>query len=98
MGLHHSRTTAVKIAAVTLWAFSTALLVFGTTHASPADHLAVLSWSLWVQMCAWGFTAWWIHDGLHRRSQIRVTELAEIMARVAIEEPDPAQPRLRRVH
>lgn len=96
MGLHHPRTTLVKITAVALWALSLSLITYGTTIA-PHANVETLSWSLWLQMCAWGFTAWWIHDSLHRRDRVRVSELAEIMARVAVEE-HPRHAKLTRVH
>lgn len=103
---HASRfKSPVKIAAASLWVASLTLMVLGTVL--DGDRVILRSWALWIQMVAWGFTAWWIADGLSRRDRLRVAELAEIMARVAAESnhheahPPPHYPRrvkLTRVH
>src|SRR5690349_18793615 len=97
MGLHHSRTRTIKITAVSLWVTSLGLLTFNTAI-SPHPSVECLVWALWIQMCAWRFTAWWISDSLHRRSQVRVADLAEIMARVAVEDAPQSRGRLHRIH
>ena len=70
-------------------------MVVGTLAAEPGRFVA---WGLFLGAGASFVTTWWIVDHIGQRDRLRVTELAEIMARVAMEETGPRPPRLSRIH
>lgn len=73
----HSRGHNVRLLTLAaLWTASGLFMVFGTHY----DSMARLAWGVWLAMGATVLTVQWVVEAAVHRHQVRVENLARIMA------------------